>query len=406
MPTPQTPYEAVLHAARDVTRVDTALDAEMLGAALLGSVYAIARSARAAAVREFVGGFLAATARRRSPAARAIRTVFAALEPGAAGAARVRPGPQPPPWSSQVGRVRPVSSWAYGDVYGDQTSYLATFAYDDPEIGGGEHAVVALVDHNIGIVKDLFVVQPAELILEEVRKAAESDELIWLAEVDPGTLRAQVAFFLEITDGLTELPDEGALATDRALVGARLAALPAGRAADTALPFPVSFQAGELTAAFLDSAYAGDLDRSSDQTEAAVQYAVRLLLDFAQDSPDGDPLRWSPAVVGLFLLDWVHRRAVLDEDDVATLPPVLRAWTAWAAARRGLPVAALAATRDAIDTMAPEFARLHRTGERRGAAAEAVTEMLAGGVDPADEAAVGDWLAGQQGRQYGIPRPR
>jgi hypothetical protein len=403
MPTPQTPYDAVLHAARDVTRVESALDAEMLGAALLGSVYAVARSQRAVAVREFVAGFLAHTSRRRTPAARAIRTVFAALEPRAAGAARVRPGPHPPPWSGQIGRVRPVSTWAYGDVYGDQTSYLATFAYDDPQVGGGEHAVVALVDHNIGIVKDLFVVQPAGLILDEVRKAAESDELIWLAEVEPGTLRAQVSFFLEITDGLTDLPDEGALATDRALVGARLAALPA---VDLGPPFPVSIQPGELTGAFLDSPPAQGLDRSSDQAEAAVQYAVRLILDFAQDSPDGDPLRWSPAVVGLFLLDWVHRRAVLDEDDVATLPPVLRAWTAWAAAQRNLPPAAAEATYEAIDTMTPEFARLHRTGERRGAAAEAVTQLLAEGIDPADEAAVGEWLAGEQGRRFGIPRPR
>jgi hypothetical protein len=403
MSTPQTPYEAVLHAARDVTKVDTALDAEMLGAALLGSVYAVASAGRAAAVREFVAGFLSATARRRTAAARAIRTIFAALEPRAAGAARVRPGPHAPAWSGQIGRVRPAETFAYGDVYGDQTSYLATFAYENPEVGGDEHAVVVLVDHNIGIVKDLFVVQPAGLILDEVRKAVESDELIWLAEVDPGTLRAQVAFFLEITDGLAELPDDGALATDRMLVGARLAKLPA---ADIRPPLAVSVQPEELTAAFLASPYTGSLDRSSAEGEAAVQYAVRLILDFAQDSPDGDPLRWSPAVVGLFLLDWVHRRAVLDSDDVATLPPVLRAWTAWSAARRDLPAVAAAATFEAIETMAPEFARLHSTGERRGEAAEAVSALLADGVDPHDEIAVGEWLAGQQGQRYGIPRPR
>jgi hypothetical protein len=401
--TPRTPYEAVLHAARDVTRAETALDAEMLGAALLGSVYAVAKSSRAVAVRDFVAGFLAETSRRRTPAARAVRTVFAALEPRAAGASRVRPGPQPPPWSAQLGRVRPVSAWAYGDVYGDQTSYLATFAYDDPAVGGEEHAVVALVDHNIGIVKDLFVVQPAGLILDEVRKAAGSDELIWLAEVDPGTLRAQVSFFLEITDGLASLPDEGALATDRALVGARLAALPD---ADLGPPFPVAAEPGELTGAFLDSPAAQGLDRASDQAEAAVRYAARLILDFAQDSPDGDPLRWSPAVVGLFLLDWVHRRAVLDEDDVVALPPVLRAWTTWAAAQRGLPWSALEATHETIDTMAHEFARLHSTGERRGPAVDAVTRLLADGVDPDDETAVGRWLARTQGGRYGIPRPR
>src|ERR671932_28060 len=74
MPAPQTPYEAVLHAARDVAKLDCALDAELLGTALLGSVYAVASTDRAAAVRDFVGDFLSATTRRRSASPTTIRT--------------------------------------------------------------------------------------------------------------------------------------------------------------------------------------------------------------------------------------------------------------------------------------------------------------------------------------------
>lgn len=402
MATPKTPYDAVVHAARDVTRVATALEAEMVGAALLGSVYALASTERAAAVREFVGEFLAGTRRRRTPHARAIRRVFAELVPDAAGTAAVGSGAQSPRWADQLGQVHPVGTWAYGDVYGDQTSYLASFAYDDPELGGGEHAVVALVDHNIGVVKDLFVGEPASLFLDQVRKAAESDELIWLSEMDPGRLRAQVSFYLEITDGLTALPEDGALATDRALVGARLAALPATSPAPTVLPI----DPGSLSAQFLASPHAEGLDRSSDQAEATVQYAVRLILDFGQDAPDSDPLRWSPAVVGLFMLDWVHRRAVLDDDDVAMLPAVLRAWISWAAEQRGLPAAATSEILETVEAMAPELTRLHRTGERRAPAVEAMSGMLADGVDPADESAVDAWLARGSGESYGIPRPR
>src|SRR5690606_35841837 len=118
----RTPYDAVLHAARDLPNVDTALDAELLGATLLGSVYSLAESDRAGAVREFVGDFLGHTARRRTTAARALRHVFATLVPDAPGASAVGPGANPPRWASQVGRVRPVGAWAYGDVYGDQTS--------------------------------------------------------------------------------------------------------------------------------------------------------------------------------------------------------------------------------------------------------------------------------------------
>src|SRR4051795_4722332 len=227
MPAPQSPYEAVLHAARDVDKLDCALDAEMLGAALLGSVYAVADQDRSAAVRDFVGRFLSATARRRTPAATTIREVFAALVPEAAGACDVRGGDRDPGWVSQLGRVRLTGSYAYGDVYGDQTSYLATFAYDDAEQGGPEHAVVALVDHNIGITKDVFVGGPAERILGQVREMCASDELTWFREEDPGRLRGEVSRHLEITDGLSDLPADGNLATDRALAAARLSLLPA-----------------------------------------------------------------------------------------------------------------------------------------------------------------------------------
>src|SRR5918997_1556747 len=119
MATPQTPYEAVLKAARDVTKLDCALDAEMLGTALLGSVYAIAEEDRAGAVRDFVSAFLAATSRRRTAAANTIREIFATLVPEAPGAATVKRGPQAPSWADQLGRVRLTGTYAYGDVWGD-----------------------------------------------------------------------------------------------------------------------------------------------------------------------------------------------------------------------------------------------------------------------------------------------
>ncbi|MEV6489696.1 hypothetical protein AB0M20_13870, partial [Actinoplanes sp. NPDC051633] len=222
MAAPQTPYDAVLNAARDVAKLDSALEAEMLGAALLGSIYAVAENDRATAVRDFVAGFLGATTRRRTASATTIRSIFAALVPDAPGAGDVKAGAQAPAWTAQVGRVRATGCYAYGDVYGDQTSYLVTYAYLDRAEGGSDHALVALVDHNIGITKDLYVGQPAERILGQVREMCDADELTWFREEDPGRLRHEVDRHLEITDGLTELPADGSLATDRALAVARL----------------------------------------------------------------------------------------------------------------------------------------------------------------------------------------
>lgn len=396
MATPKTPYDAVLQAARDVTKLDCALDAEMLGTALLGSVYAVAEEDRASAVRNFVDGFLSATARRRSAAATTIRSVFAALVPDAAAAAAIKPGTQAPSWSSQLGRVRLTGSYAYGDVYGDQTSYLATFAYDDTESGGPEHAMVALIDHNIGITKDVFVGEPAERILAQVRQMCATDELTWFREEDPRRLRGEVARHLRITDGLGELPDEGSLATDRALVGARLAQLPAPAPQIVReMPEPLSSdERTELVRDFLASPEAARfaLERAGEAELASLHFCLSLVLDHSATFPDADPLRWSPAVAGLFLLDWVHRRAVLDMDDAAMLPRVVRGWAAYASRRRGLSEDAARQTDTAIEEMVGEFVRLYTTGERRSPATAAVAQLIADGIDPDDPDALEAWI--------------
>ncbi|MBM2616777.1 hypothetical protein JIG36_14535 [Actinoplanes sp. LDG1-06] len=399
MPAPQTPYEAVLHAARDVSKLDCALDAEMLGTALLGSVYSVARSDRAAAVRAFVGEFLAATSRRRTASATTIREVFATLVPDAEGAAAVKRGTQAPPWVGQLGRVRPTGCYAYGDVFGDQTSYLATFAYDDAEEGGPEHALVALVDHNIGITKDIYVGSSAERILEQVRQMCADDNLTWFREEDPGRLRGEIDRHLEITDGLGDLPGEGSLATDRALAGARLALLPAATTPPLSEPPPVN--SSELVREFMASPEAArfGLDRvHADEELASLHFCLSLILDHASSLPDPDPMRWSPAVAGLFLLDWVHRRAVLDMDDAAMLPRVTRAWSAYATRRRDLPEAAAEQTDHVLEEMIPEFARLYATGEKRSPATAAVAQLISEGVDPNDTEAIDAWIEANRHR--------
>ena len=394
MPAPRTVYDAVLHAARDVTKLGCALDAEMLGTALLGSVYSVASDDRAEAVRDFVGRFLTATARPATPATATIREVFAALVPDADGAARVGHAKQAPSWVTQLGRVRPTGCWAYGDVYGDQTSYLVTFAYEDGSDGGPDHAVVALVDHNIGITKDVFVATAAGALLEQVREICAADELTWFRSEDPGRLRDEVDRHLQVTDELSELPSDGSLATDRALASARLALLP--MVTTPPLTEPMSGNDSELVRDFLASpeAVRFDLPTGTAVTAdtASLDFCVGLLLDHAASLPGAEPLRWSPAVAGLFLLDWVHRRAVLDLDDAAMLPRVVRAWSAYATVRRGLPEAAVRETQSAVEELIPEFARLYTTGERRSPATAAVAQLIAEGVDPSDTAAIDAWL--------------
>ncbi|WP_045742569.1 hypothetical protein [Actinoplanes rectilineatus] len=392
MPASRTAYEAVLHAARDVIKLDSALDAEMLGTALLGSVYAVADEDRELAVREFVGRFLTATVPPSTPAAATIREVFAALVPDAEGATTVGHDTATPHWAAQLGRVRPIGCYAYGDVYGDQTSYLVTFGYEDTTGGGPDHAVVVLVDHNVGCAKDVFVAARGESLLEQVRSHCALDELTWFRTEDPGRLRDEAGRHIRITDELTDLPTDGSLATDRALAVSRLALLPA--VTMPPLTEPAGPKAADLVRDFRSSEEAarfGLTGRDTDQ--ASLDFCLSLILDHAATLPGADLLRWSPTVAGLFLLDWVHRRAVLDMDDAAMLPRVVRAWSAYATRRLRLPAAAVTETMTTVEEeLVPEFARLFTTGERRSPATAAVAQLLSEGVDPSDTEAIDAWL--------------
>ncbi len=175
-----------------------------------------------------------------------------------------------------------------------------------------------------------------------------------------------------------------------------MAILPAAAAppppADDPLP---EAERGEEIRRFLaspEAARAGLTTTVDDAELASLHFCLGLLLDHAATFPDADPLRWSPTVAGLFLLDWVHRRAVLDMDDAAMLPRVLRAWAGYAARRRGLSAPAAASTDAAIEEMVPEFARLYATGERRSPATAAVAQLMADGIDPDDAAALDAWI--------------
>jgi hypothetical protein len=70
----------------------------------------------------------------------------------------------------------------------------------------------------------------------------------------------------------------------------------------------------------------------------------------------------------------------------------VRAWSAYAVRRRGLPAAAGEQVGSVVEDMIPEFARLYATGERRSPATAAVAQLISEGVDPNDAAAIDAWI--------------
>ena len=413
---PSSLAEMVLRAAHDLGRLETAFDAEVLLSTLVGGVYAGTGPDRGEALAVFaeeLDGYLLSTGTEPALVARAVLGALTGSGPSSSS-----PSSDGPAWLAALGTVRATGGWACGDRYGDQTSYVVTFAYQDDSVGGPDHAVLVLVDHNLGLVKDLVVTAPAGTVLDMLRAsvATDPDAMTWLAEVDPTTVRAAATGYLRATDNAPELPEAAGVAENRVLVAARLATLeeaslasapelaePAERveAAEAvelaAGPTPVTEDEAaaraELVAQFLQSPEArlsGLAGATGDRGEA-VAYGLGLIVDFAE-SRSGDALRWSPRAVEVFLTDWIHGRAVLDAADARSLPDALGAWVLWSGRLIGLPDAAVQATFDEVGTQRSEFVRLCATGERQSPAVRAMRRLIADAVDVTDDAAVDAWL--------------
>jgi hypothetical protein len=397
--------ELVLRAARDLDKVDTAFDAELLLSTLLGSVYAGSLPDRGLALESFGRTLREHASTTDTGIARVAAAVLDALTGPLTTPAEPAPDDAPaeavpggPAWLGALGAVRVTGGYAYGDRYGDQTSYLVTYAYRDEPLGGPDHVLVILVDHNLGMVKDLVVAAPAAIILDQLRESVATDEaaMTWLAEVDPATVRAASTGYLRATDNAVELPEESeSLTSNRALAQARLSVVPELTLPDVASAAapPARLDKDALIGEFLESPEArlSGLAGSAGERREAVVYCLGLVIDFA-DTRGGDPLRWSPRAVGVFLLDWVHGRAVLDKRDSDTLPDALGAWVLWSGRRLGLPDVALQATFDEVAGTRAEFGRLCATGERQSPAVRATARLIAEGIDLTDEQAVDAWL--------------
>lgn len=395
-------YDQVYEVAGPIADLPTAYDAEMVVSALLGGAYAAADTERATATVIFAEGLATYAASRDTARSRAVLAGLAAVAPPPAAdqarAAEVAFSGAPadaPPWLTHTGDVRCIGTWAVRDRYGDQTEYIATFAYADELKGGPEHAVCVLLDHNLNRVKDLFVVAPAELVTRSWEQAAADDPEITLTEADPAVLRAQTENFLAATDALDERPTSETFAEERAIAMARLATLPPDGEAPVVAPLDDRERA-ELIAEFATAPEADFVDADVPPERGLVIACARAAIDYACDVNSGDPLRWSPAAVELFLCVWAPGNAALPRDAEPWLPEVLGAFVAYAGRRRNTPPDAIAATRNAVANFGAEYidAKTGTIGGER--ATELLAKLLADGVDPSDETAVRAWLTTYQ----------
>ena len=128
----------------------------------------------------------------------------------------------------------------------------------------------------------------------------------------------------------------------------------AGRATTT--PGSARRRARPSSKRFLASAQAADLDEVQRDL-------VDPLVWFCAGHRSGDPLRWSPVVVEIALLDFFPRKVLVPPAELARVPGLIRAFVRFAHTERGVRPVHTDATVAAVDRLETEFLAMVR--ERR-----------------------------------------
>ncbi len=113
-----------------------------------------------------------------------------------------------------------------------------------------------------------------------------------------------------------------------------------------------------------------------------------LFLDYGEGYITAHPLAFSPEHVELFLVDWLPRKAFLDDAQRAALAGTLRQWLLFALQRRGIPPRWIEPVVAAVDDYLPIFNAALDDESSWGPAKQIAAELAARGVDFTDSAAV------------------
>lgn len=290
-----------------------------------------------------------------------------------------------PPWAQEIGKPEFVDAWMTDDPYGDQRGYFARFRYP----GRDPHTVTTLYDVNLGgIVKDSF----AGYTKGDLRSAPTPEEMP-RKDVETTAMASEVLSGIAIGDMYIDNDWTEDFRKTRALLNARMRLLvdDLPEVPPESDPLPEEAR-GTLVEEFMGSGHATGLDAE----DSILHHALVFRCDYS----DGDPLRWSPIGVELFMLDFLPRKATLDATEIRNLPAVLKAWARFALAKRGLEERWITETEAAVDRWTTEFRKEVTDPDSFGPAKVVGQAMMAEGIDLTDQDAVQDWIEDFNNRPF------
>jgi hypothetical protein len=301
-----------------------------------------------------------------------------------------------PSWVGNVGQATPTASWLASDVFGDQDSLIVGFSQEGTP---GEHALVVLVDHNLsGQAKDAWIGTDFHEVVASWKSNTDGHMRMAEVPIEEALIRLRDAVAMsDLWNGDTDLRTED-FARHRALIRARLRR--AGLTEDRPSELQVGLAEREnLIREFMASSHGRGLSGSLATVD--VELLAHHLVDLRSDY-EGRPLRWSPTVVSLLLGDLAPRKLLLDADEAANLPAVVRAFVRFSADRSGLPRAFVDETLATVDEVEPEFLGRISDPAAAGPAKAVLAALQASGVDLSDVDAINEAL--QLGDPMQLPR--
>jgi hypothetical protein len=206
-----------------------------------------------------------------------------------------------------------------------------------------------------------------------------------LVDVPVAEVLADVAQSLRRTDMVWPRHDEEYFVETRALAWARCRAYLADWPDIEGL---TDEERDELIEAFV--AEAGLVDDDGTATTSLAD----LFLTYGDGYLHAGPFGWSPDAVGLFMIDWLPRKATLDAEERAALPEALRRWLRFALNRRGVEQEWIDPVVAAVDEFLPAFNEAFDDEAAWGPAKQVAAELAASGIDITDRPAVEQAMRG------------
>ncbi len=331
------------------------------------------------------------------PAARVALASIAELDDGELGvlAGELQASSTPmagvPRWVEQIGESEVVGAAVMSEaVFDDAHTVLLESRHPD----GETMAVGVLIDRNLGgLAKDILLAESIEQVASLMgRYSAGEEAALELEQVEPGIAAGLIGAAIARTDMTWDPPVDEDFWSGRALALLRAEQTP-GVVEPPEPTEPSGEERDRLREEFLSSPEGRDF--APDGTEA---WVASLAIDFCAGYTGGDPLRWSPVVVELFMTDWVPRKVLTTPELLDRLPGALDAWVRFAAHRRGIPQWAAEETRESIVNWVEEMGAAALDPAVGGPSKQFLLAAKAAGVDLEDEHALGTFIKGWNAR--------